>query len=395
MKTIHVVVATGAWEQDQLRYRRHRLAEFLYKQPNTQEVIWLCPSSRKSKKPITLLPNGVKQWSIPDLAAHKIFRFGRYLDFFYQNKLKEILRYLEKHTKGFQLVLWYTFPGFPLLTDLISWNHIVYDCSDLWSESMSGKTSGLSKVRQVVISKAENRIIKKASSIFCTSDYLRDKVLEQPIAPEKVFTFENGVEFNLFANNKTRLEKSIIPNKSSAVLGFIGGIKPKLDFNLLREVVQKKPQWLLVLVGPDQTNNSSDFKALLNEPNVLWVGSVAPSEVPNYMNMIDIGIMPYKASPYNDAVFPLKLFEFLAAGRPVVGVNLPSTNKFMEFGIYHHVETSQDFIEACELAEQLNGTTELESKRRENAQRQDWASIFSSMVLITGESKKAKTNQLT
>ena len=45
---IHVIVATGEWGQDQLRYRRHRLAEFLAGRKETKEVIWVCPSENPS-----------------------------------------------------------------------------------------------------------------------------------------------------------------------------------------------------------------------------------------------------------------------------------------------------------------------------------------------------------
>lgn len=68
------------------------------------------------------------------------------------------------------------------------------------------------------------------------------------------------------------------------------------------------------------------------------------------MQLVDIGIMPYKNSPYNDAVFPLKLFEFLAAGKPVVGCNLSSTSKIKRPFVYEYVEGSDpaDFIAACD-----------------------------------------------
>ncbi|MCY9413064.1 glycosyltransferase, partial [Bacillus haynesii] len=86
--------------------------------------------------------------------------------------------------------------------------------------------------------------------------------------------------------------------------------------------------------------------------NVIWTGPAAPSEVPAYMNVVDIGIMPYKPSPYNNAVFPLKLFEFLAAGKPVAGMNLPSTKKVEQEHVYRHL-TGNDPAEFTALCEEL------------------------------------------
>ncbi|MDI5791349.1 hypothetical protein PO124_31960 [Bacillus licheniformis] len=101
----------------------------------------------------------------------------------------------------------------------------------------------------------------------------------------------------------------VLKGREGTVLGFIGGIKPKLDLSSSKKLPEQKRVDIL-FVGPDGTNGDEDFKALLEEDNVIWTGPAAPSEVPAYMNVVDIGIMPYKPSPYNNAVFPLKLFEF-------------------------------------------------------------------------------------
>lgn len=162
--------------------------------------------------------------------------------------------------------------------------------------------------------------------IFCTSEYLHQNVADRLQGETKpVFTIENGVEYSLFAKNKQKAD--VLNGREGTVLGFIGGIKPKLDFKLIKEAAKTKKEWTFLFVGPDGTNGDEDFKALLEEENVIWTGPAAPSEVPAYMNVVDIGIMPYKPSPYNNAVFPLKLFEFLAAGKPVAGMNLPSTKR--------------------------------------------------------------------
>jgi teichuronic acid biosynthesis glycosyltransferase TuaH len=381
METIHIIVATGEWDQDDLRYRRHRLAEFLQNQPDTKEVIWVCPTPKKKSEPVSILPNGIRQWTIEDLVPNKFFRFGRYLDLFYKHKLNTLLAYLNQTKGHYNLNLWYTFPGFPLLKELLPWDKIVYDCSDLWAAPINGKTSLIGTLRQNIVSKAETQIIQKATTIFCTSDYLQEKIMIQSGFREKIFTFENGVEYELFANEASKKEDLLPADFNGTVLGFIGGIKPKLDFKLIREVVQERRDWFFLFVGPDQTNNDPDFQELLTERNVKWTGSVPPQEVPKYMNLVDIGIMPYKASPYNQAVFPLKLFEFLAAGKPVVGVHLPSTVKWVEKGIYSHVEP-QDFIRACEQLEKVKNDKDLESKRRKRAQTKDWKDVFSGMIQI-------------
>ncbi|RFU63983.1 teichuronic acid biosynthesis protein TuaH [Peribacillus glennii] len=397
MKNIHVIVATGEWGQDRLRYRRHRLAEFLRALPETKEVIWLCPAPNQSEESLTALPNGIKQWTVRDLFPHNVFRFGRYMDRFYKKKIQAFLKGLKDSHTPYNWNLWYTFPGFPLLADLFPWDKVIYDCSDLWASPISGAKSPLSAVRQNIISAAEKRIIQRADFIFCTSDHLRDQVINKLAGgrSDHVHTIENGVEFDLFARKKAQKENVIPDGFNGTVLGFIGGIKPKLDLALIRKAAQHKRNWLFLFVGPDGTNGHEDFKKLLNEKNVLWTGSVNPFEVPEYMNVIDIGIMPYKPSPYNQAVFPLKLFEFLAAGKAVVGMHLPSTSKYAEESVYAHLESDhyEDFIAACEKLELNKSDKGLEQKRKELAKTRNWEDLFKRMMELVQTGKENRTQK--
>lgn len=383
MKNVHIIVATGEWGQDNLRYRRHRLAEYLQKQPETKEVIWLCPAPHQTEASFSVLPNGIKQWPVQDLLPQKVFRFGRYVDRFYKKKIERFLSYLKQFQEQYKLILWYTFPGFPMLADLFNWDRVIYDCSDLWASPISGSQNVLSTFREKVISSAEDRIVKKAETIFCTSDYLRDRIVAKLGSSNAghVHTFENGVEFDLFAAQVQKVDGVLPADFAGTVLGFIGGIKPKLDLALIKKAARQKRDWLFLFVGPDGTGMNHEFQQLLNEPNVLWTGSVPPLEVPQYMNLIDIGVMPYKPSPYNQAVFPLKLFEFLAAGKPAVGVHLPSTKKYAEHAVYAHIETTgaDDFIRACE---ELQYEENHQDRRRRLAKTKDWDDLFRAMVEI-------------
>ncbi|MEH7308651.1 teichuronic acid biosynthesis protein TuaH [Neobacillus drentensis] len=384
MKSIHVIVATGEWAQDQLRYRRHRLAEFLQNHPETKEVIWLCPTPEQKEDSYTIMSNRIKQWTIKDLFPQKVFRFGRYMDEFHRTKLQPLLLYLKEAQEKYTVNLWYTFPGFPLLTDVFSWNKIAYDCSDLWTSPINGKNSIVANFRKNIISSAENRIIQNSDVIFCTSELLRTRIVEKLGSEEKVFTFENGVEFDLFAKNPTQIANILPDHFDGTVLGFIGGIKPKLDFDLIQEAAQKKREWLFLFVGPDGTNDHPKFKDLLTESNVLWTGSVVPTEVPKYMNLIDIGIMPYKSSQYNQAVFPLKLFEFLAAGKSVVGMHLPSTKKYAEESVYAHLDNNDtnEFIRVCEQLEGTKTHPDYIRRRKTLAKTKNWNEVFEDMILL-------------
>ncbi|MGG3662282.1 teichuronic acid biosynthesis protein TuaH [Bacillus gobiensis] len=385
-KEIHVIVATGEWNNDALKYRRHRLAEFLAEKDNTAEVIWVCPTSSPHSNKFHSYSDKIKQYFVADISSNRMLRFARYFDIFYKNKLDELIRYV--NNQDAKKYLWHTFPGFPLLQRIISWDRVTYDCSDLWAIQMGGKKNLINQFRQKSISSAENRIIAGADNIFCTSDFLYEKVKGNQSLNGKtqVTALENGVEFEAFSKGEERSEEASPGKASGPVLGFIGGIKPKLDFELLNRVMSEKEDWKLLLVGPDATNNSPSFQQLLTNKNVNWVGEVPPAEVPEYMDKLDIGILPYKSSEYNKAVFPLKLFEFLAAGKPVVGMNLPSTKKYSQPMIYEYIDDSDEqFVKACETL--FKDSLPFTKERVELAQKHDWQEIFKTMYGKAVESK--------
>ncbi|MGD6778615.1 glycosyltransferase [Sutcliffiella horikoshii] len=377
-KKLHVVVATGEWDQDNLRYRRHRLAEYLADKPDTTEVIWVCPSVTNKTNNFTNLVNGIKQFTINDLHPNKLLRFGRYFDIFYRSKLVELRDYLLQQRETCTLCLWITFPGFPGMLDLMNWDRTTYDCSDLWGSSISGSNNLVMTLRSKSIKHAEARVAKNVDKIFCTSDFLHDNLKKKYNLTETPHVLENGVEYDLF---QTDAKPKGLDINSELVLGFIGGIKPKLDFELLHQLMVSKPEWHLLLVGPDGTNDHPDFKQLINLSNVTWVGKVPPNEVPLYMNSLDIGILPYKSSTYNNAVFPLKLFEFLGSGKPVVGMNLPSTAKFKEENVYEYEEnpTAEGFSTLCKKIADTVRQEKWIVRRKALAKEKDWINIFNEM----------------
>ncbi|WP_394186932.1 glycosyltransferase [Metabacillus halosaccharovorans] len=384
-KNVHVIVSTGKWGQDHLRYRRHRLAEFLKMHNETEEVVWLCPSSNKSEKPYEKLENGIIQFPISDILPPRIFRFSRFFDVFYKEKLQPFIEYLSKlkTENNLKFILWYTYPGFPAIPQMFIWDKVIYDCSDLWVAPVGGDSNLLTKLREESIRRSENRIITSASNIICTSDFLGEKIKNNPRSSgKKIDVIENGVEYDLFQSSQVKEDKRM-DKLSNPILGYIGGIKPKLDFASIKALAKEHDNGTILFIGPDGTNGDTEFKDLLTLPNVVWLGKVDPLDVPSYMNKIDIGILPYKKSIYNQAVFPLKLFEFIASGKLVVGMNLPSTSKYNQEDVYYHTNSERDFLKVINEIILKNTYKENCDYRKQIAKRMSWEDIFTKMYALT------------
>lgn len=365
-KNIHVIIAPSPWNDDPLKYRRHRLAVFLRELKETEKVIWIAPvvtDSYKSigKKPvIEELPNGIIQLKVPDFKS-----LVKHISVF-QGRLRNELLKLTKDSEN--LYLWYTYPAFSSLCQMKMWNSVIYDCSDNWKEAEQLMDSLLYKVKRKLIIRTETSIIHSAKCCMASSEYLAEH-LRQFKEKEVVHLVENGVELHRFDSSSLLQRKH---NEGEITLGFVGGLKDwKIDFGLLVEVAKKKPEWDIALVGSIYGEMSSTYKELIRLSNVKKVDAVPFEEIPQLLQQFDVGLLPYLNNEYNQGVFPLKFYEYLASGLPVVGCGLPSTKQKVERDVYELVENNSDlFIKACERA--ISSDRGNSEKRRLVAKSADW-----------------------
>jgi glycosyltransferase involved in cell wall biosynthesis len=96
-------------------------------------------------------------------------------------------------------------------------------------------------------------------------------------------------------------------------LGFIGRIKEWIDLELIRQVAEARPEWSIIMVGPVELD--ADISAFSNLPNVYFVGSKTKEELPAYLKKFDVCLNPFRAGKLSKAVNPLKLYEYLSAGK--------------------------------------------------------------------------------
>jgi teichuronic acid biosynthesis glycosyltransferase TuaH len=107
------------------------------------------------------------------------------------------------------------------------------------------------------------------------------------------------------------------------VVGLIGQLSDRIDLSVLTAIADAGLS--LLIVGPlDPRWEQQRFKELVNRSHVHYAGPVPADAVPSYLAAIDIGITPYRDTPFNRASFPLKTLEYLGAGVPVVSSDIPA-----------------------------------------------------------------------
>lgn len=294
---------------------------------------------------------------------HKNIRFYRPLYFIplrrfsIIDEVNQVLSYklfelfvLRRHSA----VLWIFDPLFYAIAR-IHGGKTLYDCVDYHRGFYSsGKNEEISRL--------EDKLIKRVDYFFVNSYALfyRHKGLRRPdaIVPQ-------GFDHNSFLRP---LHRTLILPRKKKVVGFVGAIDERFDFQLVRALVSRNPTWMFVLWGPIQADDLADKHSLsvlldtvqLN-PNVLCGQSTNKREIPDIIRRFDVAIIPYNWQL--DSVrfaFPMKLFEYLYQGKLVVSSPIEELKRFPKYVRFGKtIGQWEKFIKDL-FAQQLN-----KSERRE------------------------------
>jgi glycosyltransferase involved in cell wall biosynthesis len=134
---------------------------------------------------------------------------------------------------------------------------------------------------------------------------------------ERTHLLEHGVDFELFSKPVAAAPEVAGPGP---VAGFYGALAPWIDIELLAAVAGLLPEWRFVFIGP----HVCDVSALAARPNVSLIGPRPHGDLPAYAQHWTAGLIPFRDTPQIRACNPLKLREYLAAGRPVVATDFPA-----------------------------------------------------------------------
>ena len=188
-------------------------------------------------------------------------------------------------------------------------------------EQSAYRATGLGKLA----AQAECWALTRADAVFAVSDPLRDYVISLGVASERVHVLPNGVDTTLFypapGNPELRARLNL---GAGPVLGFIGGLRPWHGVQalppLVEQLVSRYPHLRLVIAGegPLRAELENAFRTRGIQEHVIFTGSLPHEEMSELIRQFDIALAPY---PVLDHVFyfsPLKLFEYMACGVPVV-----------------------------------------------------------------------------
>jgi colanic acid/amylovoran biosynthesis glycosyltransferase len=221
---------------------------------------------------------------------------------------------------------------------------------------------------ELPIDEAERRLIGGVDQVFITSPGLFQK--KGDINPHTTW-IPQGVNYEAYS--KPALEPpdlSVIPHPR---IGYTGWIKKQLDWALISYLTRSHPDWSFVFIGP--SNLHREIRPITfdvsSRPNVYFLGSKSPEELPAYTQHFDVCIMPYIVNDYTKYIYPLKLHEYLASGRPVVGSPIRSLHDFSH--VIRLAQTTDEWSQgiAESLCPEARSRAQVEARRRV-AREHDW-----------------------
>ena len=203
----------------------------------------------------------------------------------------------------------------------------------------------------------EKKLIEKADIIVTNSSYLADYAKQ---FNKNSFDVGQGCDLKKFNIDLIKKMPSDIKDIKKPVIGYAGALKSlRLNINLLIHIAKVKPEWNIVLVGPEDDN----FKnSKLHElKNVYFLGNKKPDEIPAYIAAFDVAINPQILNEITIGNYPRKIDEYLSMGKPVVATKTKTMEKFSEH--CYLAKNNDEYIYFIEKA--LNENSPEKEKARE------------------------------
>lgn len=342
-----VIVSTQDW--DDLHTRKQRFAQrfaaagcrVLYVEAQWHWLTYLkqrdraLPRLRRAGRAPRPIANHLWLWTPPP--ALPFFQIWESLARFNNRRLSPALAQAlqQMGSQGAPLLYLYT-PYNALLIDTLQPQCTLYECVDEY-------TAAKGLISASTVARLEEETLGRVDACVVTADGL---LARRASFNANTHLIPNAADVEHFApsDQAQAEEPSEMRSLPHPRLGFVGALNYWIDLDLLTYLAKHRPAWQLVFVGPVGVNT----KALESYPNVHLLGRKAYRDVPDFVRGFDLCINPYVMDKVAEGCSPLKLYEYLASGKPVVSVPMPEALKFAP-PVYVG-KGQQGFLEACERA---------------------------------------------
>ncbi len=194
-------------------------------------------------------------------------------------------------------------------------------------------------------------MLKDTDNVFVvvTADEIEKDVITKR-GKEKLAFSCNGVDYEHFANidSSIKLDDSFIKviNQNKPIIGYYGALASWFDYDMIKYLAEKRPDYNIVLLGI-KYDDSFDKQDLDKYSNIYFLGSKEYNILPNYASKFTVCTIPFLINEITQATSPLKLFEYMALGKPIVTTAMNECKKYQSVII---ANDNDDFVKKVDKA---------------------------------------------
>ena len=260
---------------------------------------------------------------------------------------------------------------------------VIYDITDDWiSLTQSEALTRLTTQQDALLCKQADAVIVCSQKLF---DLKKDLARNLHLIP-------NGVDaehYSCVVDGTGPLPKET-QAWTKPVLGYTGTIHPdRVDLPLIEEIAKKLTSGSIALIGPSHV--SEEWRERLAKlGNVYFTGPVPYARLPQMMRAFDICITPHRVTPFTESLNPIKLWEYLAAGKPILSTDVAGFRDYPQF--VRIVSNAEEFVTAIHDA--LHEAPDKQAERRRESLRHSWEARLDAIMEVI-ESSFAQRSQET
>jgi glycosyltransferase involved in cell wall biosynthesis len=328
---------------------------------------------RKGARRVTSQITTVTPWQVPMPGSKLACQFNAF-------SVRRAVQKVLDRLPDWPVQIWSFAPDMVDLVGAFGEELVVYYCVDAFGE-FPGYDADL-------IERRERELMARSDLVFATSP---------PLYETKRQTHDN-VHFIQHGVNHAHLSRAVtedfpIPEDLKKlprpILGFVGVIGEWVDLSLVAGLAKRCPDASVVMIGPEVTSRGP----CAGLKNIHWLGGRDHVKLPAYLQHFDVGLIPFTKAPLAYNANPIKLFEYLAAGVPVVSSSLPVIQEIPDS--VWLADDADAMARQCRLAAGHNE----EAARQERSDRmtaESWSARLeqmSELALASLPSKKCGHNQ--
>jgi glycosyltransferase involved in cell wall biosynthesis len=252
-------------------------------------------------------------WSPPALPFHGVAAARRFNAWLIPLMIRRVMRRLGMS----DAVIWTYMPNAIDVVERLPKRAVIYHCIDDYGE--------FTDVPKAAFEAMEQRMLRRADLTVVSARKLEE--LRAPYARRTAYV-PHGVNLEEF--QRALEHDAALPDIDGLprpIAGFVGRIADWIDLDLVARCARAMPDWSFVFVGPSIV----DLSPYEQVPNMHFLGQKDHAQVPNYIRRFDVALMPFAANEVAASVNPLKMYEYLAVGVPVVTVPMQEVEDYRQW----------------------------------------------------------------